>query len=67
MFHRTLLVAIFAVVAILAVAAALPQTPIPSTPAGRPCKPGSRRSTAAIALWWTLTFTSTTRKTPPSA
>ncbi len=35
MFHRTLLVAIFAVVAILAVAAALPQTSIPSTPAGQ--------------------------------
>ena len=35
MFCRTLLVAILAAVAILAVAAALPQTPIPSTPAGQ--------------------------------
>jgi len=35
MFYRTLIVAIFAVVAILAVAAALPQAAIPSTPAGQ--------------------------------
>ena len=35
MFYRTLLVAILAVVAILTVVAALPQSPIPSTPAGQ--------------------------------
>lgn len=34
MFYRVLIVVTFAVVAILAVAAALPQTPIPATPAG---------------------------------
>jgi len=35
MFYRTLIIAIFAVVAVLAVAAALPQAAIPSTPAGQ--------------------------------